>query len=137
MVLNRTVERAETLGAELNERREGAHVEASGMDAVGSSALDALGQCTSVGMRGGTGERESPVTEGQLEKLGSECVVFETVYNPIETPVLRAARSRGMRTIDGVTMFVRQAAGQFERWTGRKAPRELFERVVRESLGRR
>jgi len=59
---------------------------------------------------------------------------FDTVYNPIETPMLKAAKARGCRTIDGVEMFVRQAALQFELWTGKPAPPGLFDRLVREKL---
>jgi shikimate 5-dehydrogenase len=49
--------------------------------------------------------------------------------------MLRAARSYGFRTIDGVEMFVRQASAQFELWTGRAAPVALFDRLVRARLG--
>jgi 3-dehydroquinate dehydratase/shikimate dehydrogenase len=49
-------------------------------------------------------------------------VVFDMVYEPRETPLLRAARSAGCRTIDGVEMLVAQAVGQFESWTGKEAP---------------
>jgi len=72
-----------------------------------------------------------------MTNIGPDTVFFDTVYNPIETPMLRAARERGCRTIDGVQMFVRQAAAQFELWTGKPAPVELFDRLVREALGTR
>ncbi|MEN1705372.1 MAG: hypothetical protein AAGJ54_07650 [Planctomycetota bacterium] len=49
--------------------------------------------------------------------------------------MLKAAREHGFRTIDGVEMFVRQAAAQFELWTGEQAPMQLFDRLVRERLG--
>jgi 3-dehydroquinate dehydratase/shikimate dehydrogenase len=62
-------------------------------------------------------------------------VFFDTVYNPIETPMLKAAKERGYRTIDGVQMFVKQAAAQFELWTGETAPIELFDQLVRTKLG--
>lgn len=68
-------------------------------------------------------------------KLSPDTVFFDTVYNPIETPMLRAAKEHGFRTIDGVEMFVRQAAAQFELWTGKAAPVQLFDRLVREKLG--
>jgi shikimate dehydrogenase len=44
------------------------------------------------------------------------------VYEPRETPLLRAARAAGCRAIDGVEMLVAQAVGQFESWTGKEAP---------------
>jgi 3-dehydroquinate dehydratase/shikimate dehydrogenase len=48
--------------------------------------------------------------------------VFDTVYNPMETKLLKQAKAAGARTVGGVEMFVRQAAGQFETWTGKPPP---------------
>jgi len=62
-------------------------------------------------------------------------VIFDTVYNPIETPLIKAVRARGLNVIDGAAMFVKQAAHQFELWTGKPAPEALFDRLVRERLG--
>jgi len=70
-----------------------------------------------------------------MTNIDSDTVFFDTVYNPVETPLLKAARERGCRTIDGVQMFVRQAAAQFELWTGHAAPVDLFDRLCREKLG--
>ncbi len=62
-------------------------------------------------------------------------VVFDLVYNPPETPMLRAARERGARTLNGLPMLVYQGAASFERWTGRRAPVELMRRKALEALG--
>jgi 3-dehydroquinate dehydratase/shikimate dehydrogenase len=131
----RTVERAEAIRNDLAEHAalEGGAIEVCAWEERAGAACDAVINCTPLGMRGGPGPELSPLSDAQLDALG-ECVVFDTVYNPVETPLLRAAASRGMRTIDGVSMFVRQAAGQFELWAGQRVPRELFERVVREGL---
>jgi len=48
--------------------------------------------------------------------------VYDLVYNPTETALLRAARASGCRTIDGLDMLVGQAAAQFAWWVGRPAP---------------
>jgi 3-dehydroquinate dehydratase/shikimate dehydrogenase len=61
-------------------------------------------------------------------------VVFDTVYNPLMTPLLLAARDRGLGVITGDRMFIDQAARQFQLWTGGPAPRALMERVLRETL---
>ena len=53
-------------------------------------------------------------------------VVFDMVYEPRETPLIRAAREAGCRTIDGLEMLVAQAVGQFEAWTGKTAPVEVM-----------
>ncbi|MCH8508198.1 MAG: type I 3-dehydroquinate dehydratase [Phycisphaerales bacterium] len=96
---------------------------------------DLLINCTPVGMSGGPNPDGQSIPLPDLS-IPSEAIFFDTVYNPIETPMLKAAKERGYRTIDGVQMFVRQAAAQFELWTGHGAPVELFDRLVRERLGR-
>jgi shikimate 5-dehydrogenase len=62
-------------------------------------------------------------------------VVFDTIYNPVETRLLREAKAAGCVTIAGTEMFVRQAAAQFEAWTGRPAPLEVFRQVLLQRLG--
>ncbi len=56
-------------------------------------------------------------------------VVFDMVYNPAETLLLRQAAEQGKKTIPGTTMFLAQAARQFEIWTGRPAPETVFRTV--------
>jgi len=148
----RTAVRAEAIRDDLEELAalEGGAVSVCAWEDRAGEACDAVVHCTPLGMRGGPGPDLSPLNDEQLEAIGGSgrgtgperpvprrppLVVFDTVYNPVETPLLRAAASRGMRTIDGVSMFVRQAAGQFRAWTGTEAPGVLFERVVREALG--
>jgi 3-dehydroquinate dehydratase/shikimate dehydrogenase len=57
-------------------------------------------------------------------------LVFDLVYNPLDTPLLQAARARGVATIQGYEMFVHQGARQFELWTGKPAPEAEMLRVV-------
>jgi 3-dehydroquinate dehydratase/shikimate dehydrogenase len=54
-------------------------------------------------------------------------VVLDMVYNPPITSLLRSARDQGKTAIQGTTMFLAQAARQFELWTGHRAPSEIFE----------
>lgn len=63
-------------------------------------------------------------------------VVFDTVYTPMETRLLRDAAASGATTICGVEMFIDQAVGQCERWTGKAAPEHLMRRVVLAQLKR-
>ena len=51
-------------------------------------------------------------------------IVYDLVYNPLETKLLIDARAAGCRTISGLEMLIAQAALQFELWTGRKPPIE-------------
>jgi hypothetical protein len=57
-------------------------------------------------------------------------LVFDMVYNPLETPLLKLAHSRGIPVISGLEMFVQQGARQFEIWTGKPAPEAEMQRVV-------
>jgi len=61
-------------------------------------------------------------------------VVFDTVYNPERTLLIKQARERDCRTITGVEMFVRQAGRQFELFTGRPAPLDVMRDVVRRAI---
>jgi 3-dehydroquinate dehydratase/shikimate dehydrogenase len=61
-------------------------------------------------------------------------LVFDLVYNPLETPLLRLARQKGIPIITGIEMFVQQGARQFEIFTGKPAPEEEMLRVVIHAL---
>jgi 3-dehydroquinate dehydratase/shikimate dehydrogenase len=61
-------------------------------------------------------------------------LVFDLVYNPLDTPLLQAAEERGIPTIQGYEMFVHQGARQFELWTGKPAPEAEMLRVVLQAL---
>jgi len=74
---------------------------------------------------------ESPVKNNKLLK---EMVVFDTVYNPAMTKLLKDAKANGCKVINGVEMFINQAAAQFELFTGRKAPIGVMRAIMRETL---
>jgi 3-dehydroquinate dehydratase/shikimate dehydrogenase len=63
--------------------------------------------------------------------------LFEMVYSPAETPLVKIARAKGMQIIPGSEMFVHQGARQFEIWTGKPAPVEEMHRVVLHALSQR
>jgi 3-dehydroquinate dehydratase/shikimate dehydrogenase len=91
---------------------------------------DILVNCTPIGMSPDI--EEAPVP---LDLLEPRHVVFDTVYNPMETKLLKEARNRGCRTISGLHMFIHQAAAQFEWWTGKTPPLRVMEEKARERLG--
>ena len=70
---------------------------------------------TPLGMQGEPG----PVP---VERLNPGQLVVDTVYHPMETPFLAAARARGIHAVNGLGMLVHQAALAFESWTGLDAP---------------
>jgi len=61
-------------------------------------------------------------------------VVFDLVYNPLETVLLQRAREQGKAVIPGLDMFLEQAVRQFEIWTGESAPRPVMEKAALEAL---
>jgi shikimate dehydrogenase len=60
------------------------------------------------------------------QNLSKELIVMDIVYNPLKTRLLKEAEAQGCRTVSGMTMFVFQAALQFELWTGEKAPVDVM-----------
>jgi 3-dehydroquinate dehydratase / shikimate dehydrogenase len=86
-------------------------------------AFDVIINATPVGM-GNT--RETPLQDKEINAR----YVFDMVYDPPETRLLKLARERGAQIIPGVEMFVHQAARQFEIWTGKPAPWDEMLRVV-------
>ncbi|HKF46532.1 MAG TPA: shikimate dehydrogenase [Terracidiphilus sp.] len=93
--------------------------------------FDVLINTTPCGMPGS--DQALPIAEDQL----NAGLVFDMVYNPLETPLLKIAKARGIPVINGLEMFVQQGARQFEIWTGKKAPEEEMMRVVRSALRKR
>jgi 3-dehydroquinate dehydratase/shikimate dehydrogenase len=77
-----------------------------------------------------------PFDDNDAPKLSPDTVVFDTVYNPPQTKLLKQAQAAGAKTIGGIEMFVRQAAAQFEAWTGLPAPTDVMRRVVEQRLAR-
>jgi shikimate dehydrogenase len=90
---------------------------------------DIVIHCTPIGMHPNEDASLIPA-----ELFQPEQVVFDIVYTPLETKLLADARSRGLKTISGVDMFINQAVLQFERFTGVDAPAEVMRRVVMEHL---
>jgi 3-dehydroquinate dehydratase/shikimate dehydrogenase len=64
-------------------------------------------------------------------------IVFDMVYNPIETLLLRNARAQGKQIVPGTEMFLEQAVRQFEIWTGDSAPRAVMQKAALEALSGR
>jgi len=92
--------------------------------------FDVLINSTPCGM---AGSREAlPIAENEL----NAGLVFDMVYNPLDTPLLKMAAERGIPTVSGLEMFAQQGARQFEIWTGKPAPEAEMLRVVELALRR-
>jgi len=120
-IYNRTVSRARRLAEEFACRW-------AALDKLADIEAEIVINCTPIGM--------SPKIDATpLETLpGPVRVVFDTIYNPAETRLLRQGRRAGRLCVTGLEMFVNQAVAQFEIWTGRPAPRQVMRQVVIERL---
>ena len=98
-------------------------------DAV--SGGDLLVNCTPMGMKHSAWEGQSPLSVGLIP---SRALVYDLVYNPLETPLLSGARIRGARTLGGLAMLVYQGAAAFELWTGEPAPVNIMMQSAKEAL---
>jgi shikimate dehydrogenase len=110
-LVNRTVERARALAGQF-----GADVHPVAWDAIRDLMPRAglLVNTTSLGMHG------QPVLDIDVGLLPSHAVVADLVYVPLVTPLLAAARARGLKTADGLGMLLHQAVRGFELWFGRR-----------------
>jgi 3-dehydroquinate dehydratase/shikimate dehydrogenase len=123
-LVNRTHEKAVALAKQAKAR-------ALKQEQLAKSHFDALINTTPCGMAGM--KQALPIQENEL----NAALVFDMVYNPLETPLLKLARERGIPVIGGLEMFVQQGARQFEIWTGKPAPEADMLRVVELALRRR
>lgn len=133
VVANRTETRAVKLAAEISHHH---GVEVKGIrlntDRLGEELKNAqlLINTTSVGMHP-HGEA-SPIPSRLIH---SGLTVFDIVYNPLKTKLLREAEDRGAKTVNGLGMLVHQAARSFEIWTGKKAPAAVMFNAALKALG--
>ena len=121
-IYNRTIERAKKLSNDVKCRSER-------FEEIDNLDSDILINTTPIGMFPEV--NRTPVPENVLKE---GMIVFDAVYNPIETKLLRDARERGCHTVNGLTMFINQAAEQFRLWTNIDPPVELMNDVVRKIL---
>ncbi|MEA3342308.1 MAG: shikimate dehydrogenase [Chloroflexota bacterium] len=133
-VLNRTLERAQALVSSLGSEKGGLRALPLTQETLIGSArtADLLVNTTTVGMW--------PHVNGSIWPDGvsvpSHLTVFDLVYNPLETRLLRQARESGARAIDGLGMLVRQGALAFEMWTNQGFAIDEIARLMRPACGR-
>jgi shikimate dehydrogenase len=133
IIVNRTPARAAGLASEL--RRFGPEVTAVPWrdEGLGEAlaGCDLLVNCTSIGMKHSGTEGRSPLAS---EFIPQEALIYDVVYNPLETPFLAEAKRAGARTLGGLPMLVYQGAASFELWTGRKAPIDIMLAAAKKAL---
>jgi len=133
VIMNRTSARAQELAARLRAAGEPGTA-ATPADAAAWRTLlagtDLLVNATSLGLHG----EPSPVPAAALPRA---LRVADLIYNPPSTALLRVARARGCRIVNGEGMLVHQGALSLERWSGGRAPAEVMRRALRLELSRR
>ena len=101
--------------------------------AVAMDQTDLLVNATSIGM-GGHGNLESFF---QWELMNRQMVIYETVYNPLETSFLQQARQKGFQALPGTELLLWQAVAGFELWTGTEAPVTVMKEKLMAELASR
>ncbi len=133
IILNRSLARAQELVQRVSSVAKNS-IEALALNPENLAAVlektDVLINTTSVGMNPDIDETPVPA-----KLLKPSLVVFDIVYNPPKTRLLRDAESAGAKVIGGLDMLVWQGALAFKLWTGKEAPVKLMKREVMKALG--
>ncbi len=128
VILNRNLEKAASLAQELDDGG-GAEVVGQLLNEVNIRSqleeADVLINATPVGMYPNTGD-----TLAMRESLNPRTLVFDIVYKPLKTRLIREAEEAGCRTLTGEVMLVYQGALSFQIWTGIEPPIGLMHRAV-------
>jgi 3-dehydroquinate dehydratase/shikimate dehydrogenase len=122
-IYNRTLSKAEGLAGEFGAK-------AAPLDAAADCSADIMINCTSIGMQPDIDA--SPVPKSAVS---GDMVVFDTVYNPAETLLLKYAKAAGAKTVCGAEMFIRQAMAQHKIFTGSDADDQIMRKTVFDCLG--
>ncbi len=121
VIANRTVSRAERLVQLAAARGVPGQAIPLAWNELSLAAVhcDLIVNCTTIGMTHGPDAKGTPLL---LHQIPPTCLVYDLVYNPLETPLLREAARAGAGTLGGIQMLVYQGAASFEMWTGKPAP---------------
>jgi 3-dehydroquinate dehydratase/shikimate dehydrogenase len=152
VLYNRDIEKAQTAASRLEPfaKAVGERLASTGeaapkivsmpLEALPKACCDVFIQCTSVGMGDTAGRSAIPIDSMTQCPASPRVALIETIYHPLETAAIRAAREAGWQTIDGATMFVEQAALQSKAWlgdaggTGLTDTRAHFDQLIRTRL---
>ena len=131
-ILNRNVRKAQNLAEDV--------LNSGLIDSVKSDSISTINDClidadilidtTPVGMHPHINDEPIALAEDMHENL----VVFDAVYNPNETVLLKEAIEAGAKPVYGIKMLLYQGAESFEIWTGKKAPIDIMEEALRKTL---
>ncbi len=121
-IYNRTVEKGKKLAAEFG-------CDFTSLDDLPNLKAKLLINCTSIGMHPNTDA--TPLPKKCIKK---DMAIFDTVYNPPQTLLLKQAKEKKAKTIDGLSMFINQACSQFRLFTGKNADTKLMRKTISNKL---
>jgi len=133
IICNRTEERAIKLAKELQDKTK---IKATGKDMSEKTlrtlvySVDILINTTPIGMY-----PEIDISPISKDLLNENLFVFDIIYNPLQTQLLKDAKEIGSKTLNGLDMFINQGALAFEWWTGKKPNVKLMKEKIIEELG--
>jgi shikimate dehydrogenase len=139
VIANRSLTKANNLTAALTKRAKENNLETK-IAAVHLSSEDTgevvaschlIVNCTTVGMKYSPSEGQSPLAPGLIH---GGALVYDLVYNPLKTPLLKEAGTVGARALGGLPMLVYQGAASFQLWTGRGAPLDIMISAAKRAL---
>jgi len=125
-VFNRTADKAKALADEFG-------AEAMPWESLSASECGIYINATSLGMSPDTQVSPFGTTP---PKLSGETLVFDTIYNPMKTLLLKQSEQAGAKVVGGVEMFVHQAAAQFKFWTKITAPVDVMRDILQQRLSK-
>ena len=133
-IANRTLERAKKLSSSLKKLGKETEVKVLALDEIKTiiKEVDILINTTPVGMFPGV--ESCIIDESLLRKLNKDAIVYDLVYNPLETKLLKLSKKFNLETISGIEMLVHQAALAFEIWTSKKAPVDVMKKAAVNAL---
>ncbi len=132
-ILNRNVEKADNLAKDVSNSNLINEVKSDSMSEINSHVTDAdiLIDTTPVGMHPNVDDEPIVLADNMHDDL----VVFDAVYNPNDTVLIKEAVKAGAKPVYGIKMLLYQGAESFRIWTGRDAPVDVMEDALRKTLG--
>jgi shikimate dehydrogenase len=125
-LVNRTLSKAETVAKEIRER----HSQVKVTTAYPSGTVDLVLNATSLGLKPGD---PVPLDEQQFS-LRQAAAVYDMIYRPAETTLLKTAKAAGCRTANGLGMLLHQGAKALELWTGQPAPLDIMRQALEKNV---
>jgi len=139
LITNRTLARVETLvdSLKMHAADEKIRTEISALPLHDMKLREAIEHCqlivncTTLGMKYSSKQGESPLG---VDLIPEGALVYDLVYNPLETPLLRMAKEAGADVVGGLSMLIYQGAASFKIWTNKKAPIDIMSSVAKQAL---